>query len=152
MSDKLFRLAKSILQDDDKARDAVQELNTRLWEKRKMLPEIDNVPAFAMRSIRNLCLDTLRKNKFEDALPEHIEYKDPNPYMQTEAKDMEQYIKNIIDTLPEIQRDVMRLRDVEEMETEEIAYIMDMTENAVRVNLSRARQKVKEQILKQQLK
>ena len=56
----------------------------------------------------------------------------------------------MIDNLPELQRTIIRMRDVEEMEISEIAYITSLTENAVSVNLSRARQKIREQILNEQ--
>ena len=151
-SDKLFRLAKSILRNADAAQDAVQELIMKLWEKRSILDEVENIQAFTMRSMRNLCLDTLRKNRDEDELPVEIEYVEPNPYQQTEQKDLASKIRSMIDNLPELQRTIIRMRDVEEMDISEIAYITLLTENAVSVNLSRARQKIRDQILNEQKK
>ena len=149
-SDKLFRLAKSILRDGDAARDAVQDLIVKLWEKRYMLDEVENFQAFSMRSMRNLCLDTIRQNRETDELPVEFEYVEPNPYQQTELKDLAARVKRMIDYLPELQRTIIRMRDVEEMEITEIAYITSLTENAVSVNLSRARQKIRDQILNEQ--
>ena len=151
-SDKLFRLAKSILRDGDAARDAVQDLIVKLWEKRYMLDEVENLQAFSMRSMRNLCLDTIRQNRETDELPVEIEFIEPNPYQQTELKDLATRVKWMIDHLPELQRTIIRMRDVEEMEISEIAYITLLTENAVSVNLSRARQKIRDQILNEQKK
>ena len=151
-SDKLFRLAKSILRDGDAARDAVQDLIVKLWEKRYMLDEVENIQAFSMRSMRNLCLDTIRQNRETDELPVEFEYVEPNPYQQTELKDLAARVKWMIDHLPELQRTIIRMRDVEEMEIPEIAYITSITENAVSVNLSRARQKIRDQILNEQKK
>jgi len=151
-SDKLFRLAKSILRNADAAQDAVQELIMKLWEKRSILDEVENIQAFTMRSMRNLCLDTIRKNRDEDELPVEIEYVEPNPYQQTEQKDLASKIRSMIDNLPELQRTIIRMRDVEEMDISEIAYITLLTENAVSVNLSRARQKIRDQILNEQKK
>ena len=147
-SDKSFRLAKSILKNADKAQDAVQELSARLWEKRDSLGEVENMPAFVMRSMRNLCLDMLKQNRAEDELNEHLEYAEPNPYQQTEKKDIAEKIHITINNLPEVQRNVIRLRDVEGMEISEIAYVMQISENAVNVNLSRARLKVRERVKK----
>ena len=151
-SDKLFRLAKSILRNGDAAQDAVQELIMKLWEKRSILDEVENIQAFTMRSMRNLCLDTIRKNRDEDELPVEFEYVEPNPYQQTEQKDLASKIRSMIDNLPELQRTIIRMRDVEEMDISEIAYITLLTENAVSVNLSRARQKIRDQILNEQKK
>ncbi len=150
LSDKLFRFAKSILQNGDAAQDAVQDLNLKLWEKRKMLDQVENVPAFAMRSMRNLCLDVLRKNKDEVELPAEVEYNEPNPHLQIERRDMVKQVKDLIDGLPELQRTIIRMRDVEGMEIGEIAFVTSLTENAVTVNLSRARQRIREKILFEQ--
>ena len=150
LSDKLFRLAKSILRNNDAAEDAVQELNLKLWEKRKNLDEVENIPAFTLKAMRNLCLDSIRKNKDEVELPAESEYFEPNPYQQAEIKDMVTCIRNLIDGLPELQRTIIRMRDVEGLELSEIAFITNLTENAVTVNLSRARQKIREKILYEQ--
>ena len=149
-SDKLFRLAKSILRDGEAARDAVQELIMKLWEKRTQLNEVENIQAFTMRSMRNLCLDSIRKNREEDELSPELEYIELNPLQQTEQKDLASRIRNMIDRLPELQRTIIRMRDVEEMELSEIAFITSINENAVSVNLSRARQKIRDQILNEQ--
>jgi len=103
LSDKLFRLAKSILRTEAAAQDAVQELNLKLWEKRTNLDEVENMTAFTMRSMRNLCLYTLRKSKDEVELEHEFEYVEPNPYQQIEQKDMVSRIRNMIDSLPELQ-------------------------------------------------
>lgn len=149
-SDKLFRFAKSILRNGEAAQDAVQELVMKLWEKRHILDDVENMQAFTMRSMRNLCLDLIRQNKDEDELPVEMEYDEPNPYQQTERKDLASKIRTMIDNLPELQRTIIRMRDVEGMEISEIAYITSLTDNAVSVNLSRARQRIREQILNEQ--
>jgi RNA polymerase sigma-70 factor (ECF subfamily) len=146
LSDKLYRLAKSMLRNADAAQDAVQELSLKLWEKREQLDEVENVPAFTMRSMRNLCLDTIRQQKPEDEFPAEFEFVEPNPHQQMEQKDMAGKIRDMIDQLPELQRTIIRMRDVEGMEISEIAYATSITENAVSVNLSRARQKIREKI------
>lgn len=150
LSDKLFRFARSILHDVNAAQDAVQELNLKLWEKRQALDDVENMPAFAMRAMRNLCLDTIRRSRDMEDLPGDTEFYEPNPYQQIEMKDMASRVRHMIDCLPELQRTIIRMRDVEEMEISEIAYVTALTENAVSVNLSRARQKIREQILNEQ--
>ena len=152
LSDKFFRLAKSILRNTDAAQDAVQDLIMKLWEKRSVLDEVENIPAFSMRSMRNLCLDTIRKNRDETELPPELEYFELSPHQQIEQKDMASRIKLMIDNLPELQRTIIRMRDVEGMELSEIAYITTLTENAVSVNLSRARQKIRDRIIYEQKK
>jgi len=150
LSDKLFRLAKSILRNSDAAQDAVQDLSLKLWEKRGKLDEIENIQAFTMRSMRNLCLDAIRQKHNEDEFPAELEFVEPNPHQQIESKDLVTRIREMIDELPELQRTIIRMRDVEGMELSEIAYITSLTENAVSVNLSRGRQKIKDKIMKEQ--
>jgi len=152
LSDKLFRLAKSMLRNTVAAQDAVQELSMKLWEKRNQLDEVENMPGFTMRAMRNLCLDTIRQKKDEVELPAEFEYIELNPHQRTEQMDMAQRIRDMIDELPELQRTIIRMRDVEGMEIAEIAYITSITENAVTVNLSRARQKIRDKILYEQKK
>ena len=150
LSDKFFRLAKSILGDADSAQDAVQDLIAKLWERRSKLDEVENIQAFSMRSMRNLCLDSIRQRHDEQEIPPEAEYIELNPHQQVEQNDMVSKIKMLIDGLPELQRTIIRMRDVEGMEINEIAYVTMLTENAVSVNLSRARQKVREKILYEQ--
>lgn len=147
LSGKLYRLAKSMLRHTEEAEDALQEVQLKLWEKHYELDAIENPEGFAMRTMRNLCLDKIRKVHDTSELNEELISKNKNPYEQTELNDLTDRIKGLIDRLPEMQRSIMRMRDVEEMEISEIAYIMKLTENAVTVNLSRARTKVKSQIL-----
>lgn len=150
LSDNFFRLAKSILRNADSAQDAVQDLIMKLWEKRNALDEVENIQAFTMRAMRNLCLDAIRQNHDEQNLPPEVEFVELNPHQQTEQKDMVMRIRAIIDTLPELQRTIIQMRDVEGMELSEIAFITSLTENAVSVNLSRARQKIRERIFNEQ--
>ena len=147
LSGKLYRLAKSMLRHAEEAEDALQEVQLKLWEKHYELDTVENPEGFAMRTMRNLCLDKIRKVHDTSELNEELISKNKNPYEQTELNDLTDRIKGLIDRLPEMQRSIMRMRDVEEMEISEIAYIMNLTENAVTVNLSRARTKVKSQIL-----
>lgn len=147
LSGKLYRLAKSMLRHTEEAEDALQEVQLKLWEKHYELDAVENPEGFAMRTMRNLCLDKIRKVHDTSELNEELISKNKNPYEQTELNDLTDRIKGLIDRLPEMQRSIMRMRDVEEMEISEIAYIMKLTENAVTVNLSRARTKVKTEIL-----
>ncbi len=147
LTDKLFRMAKSILRDTDEAKDTLQDLQLKLWEKRDVLKNADNKNAFTLRTMRNLCIDNLRKRRYSEELTPDLEYHSPSPMQQLETNDMAKHIITLINKLPEIQRSVIRMRDVEEMEIPEIAYVMDLTENAVCTNLSRARAKIRTQIL-----
>lgn len=149
LSDSLYRMARSILQDADEAHDAVQDLLMGLWEKRSELAGVDNLNAFVFRSLRNKSLDMIRKRKDNNGDLDNSIYEANSPYEQIEQQDMVGRVHFFINQLPELQRTIIRMRDVEEMEIQEIADITEITPNAVRVNLSRARQKIREQIIKE---
>lgn len=151
-SDKLYRMALSILKDENLSRDAYQELMTRLWEKRKQLEKLENLQAFLLTSMRNLCIDLLRKKQESDEISPNTEYDALNPYQLAEQSDTVSIIYKMIDSLPEMQRTIVRMRDVEELEISEIAEIMQITENAVMANLSRGRKKLREIIMAHQQK
>ncbi|MBN2767399.1 MAG: sigma-70 family RNA polymerase sigma factor [Paludibacteraceae bacterium] len=147
LSDMLFRLARSILKNEAEAQDAVQDLHLKMWEKRRELSVVENLKAFSMRSMRNLCIDKLRHYKDDVDVESDIMYDAPDPYKHTEQSDTVARIKKMIDALPELQSTIIRLRDVEGFELAEIAEITGLNINAATVNLSRARQKIRDQIL-----
>ncbi len=149
LSDSLYRMARSILQDADEAHDAVQDLLMNLWEKRNELADVENLNAFVFRSLRNKSLDMLRKRRYNNEELDNTVSESNTPYEQTEQQDMVGRVHFFIEHLPELQRTIIRMRDVEGMEIQEIADITEITPNAVRVNLSRARQKIREQIIKE---
>ena len=141
--DKLYRFARRILISDDEAFDVVQEILMKLWEKRDSLIEVDNIEAYAMRMVNYECINRLRKFDVRENYKNTTQI---NLSIQEEQQEIKPIILNLINQLPEKQRKVMHLKDVEELEIKEIAEILEMEENAIRVNLMRARQKVREQL------
>ncbi|GEM52005.1 DNA-directed RNA polymerase sigma-70 factor [Empedobacter brevis NBRC 14943 = ATCC 43319] len=141
--DKLFRFARRILVSDDEAYDVVQEILMKLWEKRNSLAEVSNIEAYAMRMVNNECVNRLRKFDVRENYKNVVQ---TDWCIQHEQQEIKPLILNLIDQLPDKQRKVMHLKDVEELEIKEIAGILEMEENTIRVNLMRARQKVREQL------
>lgn len=151
LKNKLYRLALRLLGKVEEAEDSVQDALVKLWTKKDELGNYNSVEAFAMIVTRNLCLDKIKSKSFQvERLPErpvHQEVQqDPSEIM--EYADMAQLIRKIVEELPEHQRTILHMRDIEEMEFEQIADILEMNVNAIRVNLSRARKKVRDTVLK----
>lgn len=149
--DKLFRLASRFLTDTDDARDMVQDTYLKLWSSKTNLDDVRNMEAMAMAVTRNLCLDKLKSHATKYRSPEPAEYENADhqtPDRHTEHAEMRRWIHRLVNSLPEQQRTVMHLRDVEGLEMEQIAFITGQTPNAARVNLSRARKRVKEELEK----
>jgi len=146
LSEKMYRLSFRLLNDTELAKDCVQESFVKLWENRSRLKKVVNIQAFIFTIIRNMSIDKLRQakriNEFAKNAP--IQVTESN-YEFIESKDL---IKKIIQSLPRQQRLIIELRDIEEFSYEEIADTLDLTVNNIRVNLSIARKKVKEEIIK----
>jgi len=152
LKNRLFRVALRILGREEDARDIVQESMIRMWNYRDKLGEYKSVEAFAVVITRNLSLDRVKSKSFQrNPVPDFLEDQQAqNPYQKMETSDIVKKVYQVMEQLPEQQRTIMHLRDVEEMEYEEIADVMRMNVNAIRVNLSRARKYVRETILKMQ--
>jgi len=151
VSKKLLRFATHFMKDEDEARDVVQDVFLKLWQKRNELHEIENIEAFAMRMTRNRCLDLLRANKvvpIDAETDRKLREESVNVHSQVELSESAGQIKKLIDGLPDLQRTVMHLRDIEQLSYDEIAEVTELKVNAIRVNLSRARKKVRDEFLK----
>ena len=147
--DKLYRLAKRLLVSKEEAEDATQEILMKLWSKNSMMKGYNNVEAYAMMMTKNFCLDRLKSKQAGNLKLVHSQYKDENVSLQNELEvsDSLSWIERIMDELPDQQKMVLQLRDVEQYEFEEIAELMDMSATAVRVTLSRARKTVREKLV-----
>jgi RNA polymerase sigma-70 factor (ECF subfamily) len=150
MKHKLYRLANRMLQNVPEAEDVVQEIFLRLWSRRDKLEEYKSIEAFAMTMTKNLCLDNLKskRNKTDEYKKEHDQVIDKTPYSEMEKGDSYNLVKKLIDQLPEQQKLIIHLRDIEGYGYEEIAEMMNISENTIRVNLSRARKKVRDTMIK----
>lgn len=148
--DKLFYIAHKLLPEEEDAEDAVQEVLLKLWNTRDSLGSYDNVAAFATTVTKNHCLDKLRVKKRTDILDDthYLRESGDNPYLQLERSNTEEVLRKIIEQLPPLQQTIIRMKDMEEYEVEEIAEITGTKPDAIRVNLSRARKKVREEYIK----
>lgn len=148
--DRVFRLAKRLLVSAEEAEDATQEVLVRLWNNKAKLESYSSVEALAMTITKNYCLDQLKSKRATEMRIVHSNYTDRQAGLdrQTEDRDTWGWAEKIIETLPEQQKMILQMRDIEEYDYEEIAKIMDMNETAVRVALSRARKTLREQLTK----
>jgi len=150
MKNKLYRLSLRMLGSTEEAEDAVQETFIRLWTKREDLSNYSSIEAFAMTVTKNLSLDRIRSKSFrtETMTERDLMVMKDDPEDSLEKEDYRGFVGRIIDSLPEQQKLIMQLRDIEGEDYEQIAEIVGLNVNAVRVNLSRARKKVRDTIIK----
>lgn len=150
--DKVFRLAKRLLVSSDEAEDATQELYFKLWKNKDKIETYDNVEAYAMRMTKNYCLDQLKSKRASNLTLIHSNYKDENVALQNkvEVEDSTSIIEKMMESLPEKQRLIIQLRDIENYEYHEISKVLNMEPTAIRVALSRARKALREKFIKHQ--
>ncbi len=148
LKNMLYRLALRITLNREEAEDIVQDTLLKVWNRRDDWQDIDSIEAFSLTVCRNLSLDRLKKAG-ADSQPlgdDETSAPDPghNPYERTAQKDRVEQVRRIIDSLPEKQRSCMQLRDFEGKSYKEIAQVLGITEEQVKVNIFRARQAVKQ--------
>ena len=153
VNQKLLRLSFRFLGNIQEAEDAVQEVYMKLWGMRQKLTEINNVEAFATTVTKNHCLDKLKARRtvsLEDNLQNlgNHESVHENPHQISENQDSISYVRLIIDSLPEQQKSMIIMRDIEQYSFEEIQEVTGLDMNYIRVNLSRARKQVRDELTK----
>ncbi len=148
--DKVFRLAKRLLVSTEEAEDATQEVLVKLWNKNESLEEYKSVEAVAMTMTKNYCLDQLKSKRASNLTIVHNNFTDRQAGLQQKLEDNDswRWVEKIINDLPEQQRLIVQMRDIEEMEFEEMAKILEMNEQAIRTALSRARKTIREKMTK----
>jgi RNA polymerase sigma factor (sigma-70 family) len=148
--DKLFRLAKRLLISVEEAQDATQEVMLKLWNKSNDLQKYNSVEALAMTMTKNYCLDQLKSKRAQNLKIAHSNYAENNTGLlqNIEDKNSLEWIEKMMNQLPEQQKIILHLRDVEQIDFEEIAQITNMNQTAVRVALSRARKTLREFLTK----
>ncbi|PIB32286.1 RNA polymerase subunit sigma-70 [Gaetbulibacter sp. 5U11] len=146
--DKVFRLAKRLLVSREEAEDATQEVMLKLWRNKSQIENYKNVEAFSMTMTKNFCLDKLKSKQSQNLKIVHSNYQDHNVALQKqiELNDSLQWVAKIIEDLPEQQKMVVQLRDIEQYDFDEIAKMLDINPTAVRVALSRARKFIREKL------
>ncbi|RED45924.1 RNA polymerase sigma factor [Seonamhaeicola aphaedonensis] len=148
--DKVYRLAKRLLVSTEEAEDATQEVLLKLWNNKSKIHEYKNVEAFSMTMTKNFCYDKLKSKQAQNLKIVHSNYEEKNTPLQkqVELNDSVSWVGKIIEELPEQQRMIIQLRDIEAYDYDEIAKMLNMNNTAVRVTLSRARKTIREKLIK----
>ena len=153
LKNELYRLALRITLNPAEAEDIVQETMIKVWNKREQWNDIESIEAFCLTICRNISLDKMRKMENQNQSLEESEHDAPdqsyasNPEEQAMQQDKLALIRRLINALPEKQRSAMQLRDFEGKSYKEIAQIMDISEEQVKVNIFRARQTIRQKFL-----
>ena len=145
---EMYRLALRILRNEEDAKDVVQDSLLKLWNKRKDLGSIKSLKSFALTMIRNASIDMIRKRKPQDNKTEIPELSgNSNPEMILDFSDQLKQVKRFINQLNRQQRELIQLRDIEELDYDEISEITGLNVNNIRVSISRARKEIRQQMM-----
>ena len=147
---KLLNYARKLTDDSSDAEDVVQEVMLKLWNIRQKLEEYNSIEALAVRITHNLCMDMWRSKRTDQVSLDQVPVvsQTVNPERVLEGNDEIRLMREIISSLPTLQQTIIRMKDIEEYETEEIAQITRCSSESIRSNLSRARKKVRDIYLK----
>lgn len=146
LREKLLNYARKLTEDPSDAEDAVQEVMLKLWNMRRKLDEYRSIEALAMTMTHHLCMDIWRARRPDALSLDQVQApsQSATPERLLEEKDEFRLMREIIDSLPSLQRTIIQMKDVQEYETDEIAEITGCNPEAIRSNLSRARKKVRD--------
>ena len=148
LRDTVYRLARSIITDDAEAEDIAQDVFERVWRARYAVLSSSYPRAYVCRMAHNLAIDRQRAKQRSQSFALDERTVGNNGDSETNTRDMAELTQKLIQRLPERQRLTIHMRDVEGYELDEIADILDTDEASVRVNLSRARRSIREELIK----
>ncbi len=147
--DRLYRIAKRILVSTDEAEDAVQEVFYKLWKGKRNISNYKSPEAFAITMTKNYCLDRLKSKQAGNLKIVHSNYEHTDSVeRQVEGNEGVEMVFGLMENLPDQQKIILQLRDVESFEFSEISEMLEMNETAIRVALSRARKTIREALIK----
>lgn len=140
---QLVALATRYLKDSDEAEDIVQDAMLKLWLLRNQV--IGNVEAFALAMVRNMALNRLRRQQRHQTVSDFEKMEAAMAEEQARADDEENVARlmSIVDSLPDRQKTVLRLHDMEGMDYEQIAELTGASVTALRQMVSRSRRLVR---------
>ena len=152
LKNELYRLALRITLNPAEAEDVVQETLIKVWNRRDRWEELDSIEAFCLSICRNISLDKIKKAENQNqSIEEGHDAPDlsytSNPEEQAMQRDRIQLIRQLINHLPEKQRSCMQLRDFEGKSYKEIAQVLGISEEQVKINIFRARQTIKQKFI-----
>ncbi len=148
MRGKLFRMVFLWTKDRDLAEDVIQNVFEKTMDREKNLKDHPNLAGWLVKSLKNEVLMHFRKNGRMEALDglDQIPQSQSNSLEQQESQ---QIIFRLVEELPEKQKMIFHLREVEEMSYEEIAGFMEISLEQVKVNLHRARKTMRNKLINQ---
>ena len=145
LREQMLSLAERITGNRDDAADAVQDAFVKLWQQRGRFESTSHAQGAGMMTVRTTSIDLARRNSHRSDVPVEQAVDTVEEVTDNERSLAYQQVRYIIDKdLSPNQRAIIDMREVQGMEFDDIAKRMNMTAANVRVELSRARRRVRE--------
>lgn len=149
---RVYDYALHYLRDADDAADVTQDVLVRLWQHRDGVDE-DRALGWLLRVTRNACIDRLRNRHMQHLWfePEEEHHEDvcaaaPDPHEAAVQGELQQQLAHALSRLPEPQRSIVYLREVQDLTYDDISTTLDLPLNTVKVYLHRGRQTLRKHL------
>ena len=145
LSGRVFRFAIKYLKNEDDAHDIVQDAFEKLWKNREKV-EYEKARSWLFTTSHNAMVNFLRKGKRITSMETGSESWEPASADEARSYEMKEILDMCLERLPEQQRTIILLRDIEGYSYHDIGEILELSESQVKVYLFRARKKIKDYI------
>jgi RNA polymerase sigma-70 factor (ECF subfamily) len=150
--DRVHNFALWMLRHPDDARDVAQESLVRMWEHRARIRPPAAGP-WLLRTTHNLCLDFLRRRRARPDVPADdphawLDRSQPDAARAAERRELHELVARCLQTLTPRDRAVLIMREFEGMTYDEMADLLDMNLGALKVALHRARDRLRERLVR----
>ena len=145
LQDRFYRIAFYLLENEEEAKDAVQDLYLKLWNLRDHLELIREPAAYGAMLLRNQCIDRIRRLRPREELREDMASKAP-PDEQLEQREDLHAVTRAMQALPESQRKLLKMRVLQGLTYEQISEKTGLSGLNIRVQVSLARKKLKQRL------
>lgn len=139
---KLYRMAYLWVKEREVANDLLQSVFEKAWQRRDALQKMDNPTGWMVRSLKNECLQHFKASKRFEPLSDDDWGEEILEVQETDERI--QMVFRFLESLPEKQREIFQLREVEGLTYEEIGEYLEISLEQVKVNLHRARKTLRD--------
>ena len=139
----MYRLAFSMVENADDAKDAVNQVFTQMWRGKPKVSD-DSVRGYLLAATRNQCLHILRQRQLQRQLEDELQ-RNTETYQNEEREELLQELQQVIDNnLTEQDKRVLHLHYDEEMTYAETATVLGISSAAVNKHITRSLAKIRE--------
>ena len=148
LAERFYRAAYYMLESQQDAEDAVQELYLRIWKSHANLTDLKSPAAYGMSLLKNICIDRIRRREIRktEPLEAGVPQADAPPEKRLAARDILKKVMEEIDRLPQKQAQVMKMMVIEDLDYKEISERTGLSQVHVRVLISTARKTLKQKL------